>query len=157
MVVPDVRLAESARRVLRPEANVAIQAGGLPESLANAELAIAATGTVTLECAYFGVPTIALYKTSWSTYQIGKRIITVKYLSMPNLLAGEAVFPEFIQHQAAPDVIANAANDLLGNPENRKTIREKLRVIVNQLGNPGAPRRAARAIAELVLKSDGQK
>ena len=52
-----------------------VQTGGLPEALAEADVAIASTGTVTTECAYFGVPTVALYKTSWSTWQIARRIV----------------------------------------------------------------------------------
>ena len=50
-----------------------------------------------MECAYFGVPTVVIYKTSWSTYALGRRFIKVKYLAMPNLLAEEEVFPEFIR------------------------------------------------------------
>ena len=60
---------------------------GLAAKRWSADLAIASTGTVTTECAYFGVPTVAFYKTSWSTWQIAKRIVKVKYVAMPNLLA----------------------------------------------------------------------
>ena len=153
MVLPNASLAELARQLFPPDQGVTVQVGELSESLANADLAIAATGTVTLECAYFGVPTIAMYKTSWSTYQIGKRIITVNYLSMPNLLANEPVFPEFIQDEANPQAIAKAADDLLRNPDKRKAIREKLRAITGQLGEPGATQRAAHAIVRATVRS----
>ena len=93
-----------------------IQIGRLSEALADADVAIASTGTVTLECAWFAVPTVALYKTSWSTYQIGKRIIQVPHLAMPNLLAGKAVMPEFIQEAATADALAEAALTLLTQP-----------------------------------------
>ncbi len=149
MVLPDASLAELATSLFAP-GQISLQVGGLPELLASAELAIAATGTVTLECAYFGVPTVAMYKTSWSTYQIGKRLITVNYLSMPNLLANEPVFPEFVQYQAKPRAIAEAANRLLRSPDQREAIREKLRRIVAQLGEPGAPQRAAEAVLRLL-------
>jgi lipid-A-disaccharide synthase len=59
------------------------------EALLDTDVAIASTGTVTMECAYFGVPTVALYKTSWINYQIARRISLVRYLAMPNLLADE--------------------------------------------------------------------
>jgi len=97
LVLPNETLAAQARTFVPASAGIQIQVGGLAEALSQATLAIASTGTVTLECAYFGVPTVALYKTSWSTYQIGRRIIRVAFLAMPNILAGEALFPEFVQ------------------------------------------------------------
>lgn len=125
------------------------QTGNLPEALAQADVAIASTGTVTMECAFFGVPTVTLYKTSWMTYEIGKRIVTVKSLTMPNLLAGEEVYPEFIQGAATPENIANAALELLQNESRRQKIKSQLEKIVSSLGEPGATKRAADAILNL--------
>ena len=116
-----------------------------------AQLAIAATGTVTMECAYFGVPTIAMYKTSWTTYHIAKRIVKVNYLAMPNLLAGEALFPEFIQDAATPVNLARAAKELLASPKRRAEIKNKLAAVIASLGPLSASRRAARAIARLLV------
>jgi len=126
-----------------------IQIDNLADALSQSAIAIASTGTVTMECAYFGVPTVALCKTSWSTYHIGKRIIQVKYLAMPNLLANEAIFPELIQHEATAENIARAALDLLNDPQRRVVIRAKLTKVVESLGGPGASQRAARAILRL--------
>ena len=145
MVLPRESLAQQARALGLP-VRVAVQAGGLPESLAEAEVAIAATGTVTTECAYFGVPTVALYKTSWSTWQIAKRIVKVKYAAMPNLLANEAIFPEFIQAVATPDRLAQAALELLRDAPRRARIKARLAEVVASLGAPGAARRAAKVI-----------
>jgi lipid-A-disaccharide synthase len=150
MVLPDEKLAAKARAAIgsRP---IELQCGGLPEALRRSTIAIASTGTVTMECAYFGVPTVALYKTSWSTYQIGKRLIQVKYLAMPNLLAGEEIFPEFIQQAATPENLANAALGLLRDEARRNHIKARLEQIIKSLGEPGASRRAAKAIAALLL------
>ena len=126
------------------------QVGELPAALRDADVAIASTGTVTTECAYFGVPTVALYKTSWSTYHIGRRLVKVKYLAMPNLLANEEVFPEFIQQDASPQNLAAAAIDLLQNVSRRAWVKAKLAEAVSSLGEPGATRRAAQKIAELL-------
>jgi lipid-A-disaccharide synthase len=106
-----------------------------------------------MECAYFGVPTVALYKTSWSTYQIGKRIIQVNFLAMPNLLAGDAIYPEFIQHAATPEKIARAALDFLENPSRREATHLKLGKVIRMLGGPGASERAARAIVKLASRA----
>ena len=126
-----------------------IQIGGLPEALRQADAAIASTGTVTMECAFFGVPTVTLYKTSQLTYEIGRRLVTVKSLTMPNLLAGTEVYPEFIQSAATAENLAAATLSLLADPVRREQIRSQLRTIIASLGEPGAPQRAAAAIAAL--------
>src|SRR5438477_876823 len=143
--LPNETLAGQARSFDWP-ANTTVQVGGLAEALARGTLAIASTGTVTMECAYFGVPTVALYKTSWSTYEIGKRIIQVNFLAMPNLLAGDAIYPEFVQHAATPENIARAALELLENPGRQEAVRARLAKVIRMLGTPGASSRAARAI-----------
>ncbi len=150
LVLPNAALAARARdfaRTCLPE--VEIQAGGLAESLAEAELVIASTGTVTLECAFFGVPTVAIYKTSWLTYHVAKQIIHVKFLAMPNLLAGEAIYPEFLQNTATADNIAREALDLLNDPKRRAAVKAKLAKVVASLGPPGASARAAKAVLRL--------
>ncbi len=149
MVLPSQAFLQQAKQFGLP-GFLDVQLGGLPEALAKATLALASTGTVTLECAYFGVPTVALYKMAWSTYEIGKRIATVKYMAMPNLLANEEVFPEFIQHAASPENIARAALDLLRDEARRAKIKEKLASVVKTLGPPGASQRAAQAIVNLL-------
>ena len=151
MVLPSAELKAMAEQLLSPASKIQLQVGGLAEALMQAQLAIAATGTVTMECAYFGVPTVAMYKTSWTTYQVAKRIIKVNYLAMPNLLAGEALFPEFAQDAATPVKLARTAKDLLANPKRRAEIKNKLGAVIASLGPPGASRRAARAIARLLV------
>ncbi len=145
MVLPNEVFVGQARNLGAGD-GIEIQAGGLPQALADADLAIASTGTVTLECACFGVPTVAMYKISWPEYEIGRSIVKVRYLAMPNLLAGEALFPEFIQQDATPHNIAQAGLELLRNESLRSSLKARLAGIVGSLGGPGASRRAARAI-----------
>lgn len=146
MVLPNESLRQLAKSL---GANVEVQIGKLPDALVQADVAIASTGTVTMECACFGVPTVTLYKTSWLTYEIGKRLVTVKSLTMPNLMAGEEVYPEFIQSAATPENIAGAALELLQNKPRRRKIKAQLEKIVSSLGEPGATHRAATAILSL--------
>ena len=129
--------------------NFKIQVGNLPDALAQADVAIASTGTVTMECAFFGVPTVTLYKTSWLSYEIGKRIVTVKSLTMPNLLANVEVYPEFIQSDATPENISRAALELLQNEVRRQKMKSQLEKIIGSLGEPGAANRATAAILKL--------
>lgn len=150
LVLPNAELAARAQAAHRLPPGVRLQVGGLDDALDGAALAMASTGTVTLECAWFRVPTLTLYRTSWSTYEIGRRLVMVKYLAMPNLLAGEEVMPEFLQHAATPEALAREALALLQDPARTARIREKLGNLVRQLGEPGAPRRAAQAMLALV-------
>jgi lipid-A-disaccharide synthase len=151
MVVPDETLAGIARKLLphgSPE--IDLQAGGLAGALSSATLALTKTGTITLECAYFGVPAVAIYKTDWITYNCARHLAGVKYLSMPNLLADEPIYPEFIQGRATAGNIAAAALELLANPSRRDDIRAKLDLVIQSLGGPGAARRAAAALIQLM-------
>jgi len=149
LVLPNESLTQQARSIGVPP-GAEIQTGNLTQALAQADLAVASTGTVTMECAFFGVPTVTLYKTSWSTYQIAKRIVTVKWLTMANILAGEEVFPEFVQDAATPENIANATLELLRNEARRNAVKTKMAEVVASLGGPGANGRAAEAIVNLL-------
>jgi lipid-A-disaccharide synthase len=149
MVLPDETLKQLAGRLSALPSDMEIQISNLPQALAQADVAIASTGTVTMECAFFGVPTVTLYKTSWSTYQIGKRIVKVKWLTMPNILADEEIYPEFVQDAATSEHIAGAALELLQNVPRRMQIKKRLAQVVSSLGGPGANTRAATAILSL--------
>ena len=103
-----------------------------------------------MECAFFEVPTVVLYKVSWPEYEVGRRIVKISHIAMPNLLAGETLFPEFIQQDAIPPKIAQAALELLDDSKRRDVLREKLARVIGSLGGPGAAQRAARAIVGLL-------
>ncbi len=151
MVLPDEALATRAKAAGLP-ADIIVEAGGLAEAMVQATLAIASTGTVTMECAAAGLPVVALYKTSWFNYPFAKLLAKVEYVAMPNILANQPVFPEFIQAAATPSSIAAAALELLNDGQRRKEIRGKLSEIVASLGAPGASRRAAAAIVSLLVE-----
>ena len=151
MVVPNEPAGAMARAVLSgSQARIDLQVGGLEEALSSATVAITKTGTITVECAYFGVPAVAIYKADWITYLGGRFLVNLKYLAMPNLLAGEVIYPEFIQGRATAENIAAAALEILGSRERREETRAKLDRIVPTLGGPGAARRAAAAIVKLI-------
>jgi lipid-A-disaccharide synthase len=154
MVLPTDALVQQAKEMGIPD-SIRIQCGGLAEALSQADVSIASTGTVTMECARFGVPTVALYKTFWGNFLIAKNIVRVRYLAMPNLLAGEEIFPEFIQHAAAGDTIAQATLELLRDDARRARVKARLSEIVASLGEPGANVRAAKAVMHLLNTGNG--
>jgi lipid-A-disaccharide synthase len=154
MVLPNERLLRQAKALCLP-AGLAVQIDGLAEVLSEASVAIASTGTVTVECARFGVPTVALYKTHWSTYLLARSIVKVKFAAMPNLLAGEQIMPEFLQQAATAEKLARAAIEFLRNESTRARTKARLVEVAATLGAPGASRRAANAIAELLVPPAG--
>jgi len=149
MVLPSAALVQTARTAGLP-AGLELRQAGLSEALAQADLAITKSGTVAMECALFGVPAVAFYKTSWPSYLIGRQLASVEYIAMPNLLAGEQIFPEFIQHAATPENIGRAALALLRDETRRRSVKAKLARVVASLGGPGASARAASAIVSLL-------
>jgi lipid-A-disaccharide synthase len=113
-----------------------------------AAVAITASGTATMECAFLGCPMVVIYKVNWLTYVVARLLVTVDWLAMPNVMAGRAIVPEFIQHDARPGRIAAAVNALLRDADQRVTMQRELAAVVNELGGRGASARAA----ELILK-----
>src|SRR5256885_11882164 len=74
---------------------------------------IVASGSATLEAAYFRLPFVLIYKVAWRTYLAARLVVNVKYLGMPNLLADKEVVPEFIQYRAKPNAIVKALRSLM--------------------------------------------
>ncbi len=111
--------------------------------------ALVTSGTATLETALFNVPQVVCYKTARWYYEIGKRILTVPFLSLVNLIAGRSVVPELI-HDYTPDRVAAELRMILPNGENRDAQLAGYADVRHQLGEPGASERAGRTmVAEL--------
>ena len=109
---------------------------------------IIASGSATLEAAFFRLPFVLIYKVAWPTYVAARLVVNVKYLGMPNLLANKEVVPEFIQHRAKPNAIVEALQPLIENANARERMISEFDAMVPQLGDIGASERAARAIIE---------
>ena len=109
---------------------------------------IVASGSATLEAAYFRLPFVLIYKVAWPTYLAARLVVSVKYLGMPNLLAGREVVPEFIQYRAKPGALVEAVQPLIENANAREHMISQFDVIIPKLGESGASERAARAIIE---------
>jgi lipid-A-disaccharide synthase len=135
----EARMREGPFRVVTGETAATMQ---------RAFAGIVASGSATLEAAYFRLPFMLIYKVAWPTYLAARLVVNVKYLGMPNLLADREVVPEFIQHRAKPDAIAKAVLRLMDNTEARDRMISEFDAIVTKLGEGGASEKAARAIIE---------
>ena len=132
---------------------IQISVGQTAEIMQRAWAGIVASGSATLEAAYFRLPFVLIYKVAWPTYLAARLVVNVKYLGMPNLLADEEVVPEFIQHRAKPDAIVKAVRPLIENANARKRMISQFDAIIPQLGDIGASQTAARAIIEEIERS----
>ena len=113
--------------------------------LSNATAALVTSGTATLETALFKVPEVVCYKGSWASYQIAKRIITLKYISLVNLIMDEEVVTELIQEDCNEKKIKEELLKIL-NPIHRNTLLEKYALLEQQLGGIGASAKTAELI-----------
>lgn len=154
------RLKGSATFVLGTPAGG--QAGDLPHSikvvegetwdlLAHAGLALAASGTVTIEAALLGTPMVTFYKVTGLSWALGKFLVDVPFYSMVNLVAGRPVVPELMQNEVTGERLAKEAARLLGDTAARDEMRRGLEEVAAKLHTPEDPlERAARIVQELV-------
>jgi len=115
-------------------------------TLVNARAAIACSGTVTLECAFFGVPTFIVYKTSWTTFQIAKRLVKIPYAGMINILAQKFIAREFIQKDCTVSNLEAELKRILNDGSFRKAQRGEFVQIRKRLGKPNSSANAARLL-----------
>lgn len=113
--------------------------------LSVATAALVTSGTATLETALFKVPEVVCYKGSWASYQIAKRIITLKYISLVNLIMDEEVVTELIQDKCNPKNLKTELSKLL-EPKYRQTLLEKYEALESKLGGEGASAKTAKLI-----------
>jgi lipid-A-disaccharide synthase len=105
-----------------------------------------ASGTATLESAYFRMPFVLVYKVSWPTYVAARLVMRTRFLGMPNVLADREIVPEFLQHEARPRAIAPAVLELMDDRSAREAMISEFDAIIEKLGETGASEKAARAI-----------
>jgi lipid-A-disaccharide synthase len=107
-----------------------------------------ASGTATLESAYFRLPFVLVYKVSWPTYFAARLVMRTRYLGMPNVLADRAIVPEFLQHEARPKAIARSVLELINEPAVRERMILDFDAVIEKLGESGASLKAAQAIIQ---------
>ena len=112
-----------------------------------ATAAIVTSGTATLETALFKVPEVVCYKSSWVSYQIAKRIITLQYISLVNLIMNQETVTELIQKNCNTINLETELHKLL-DPENRQRIAQQYKELETKLGGIGASQKTAKLIVD---------
>ncbi len=121
------------------------------DAIAHADLALAASGTVTVEAALLGTPMVTFYRVSRASWMMGKWLVDVPFYSMVNLVADRAVVPELMQNDMTGERIAAEARRLLGDSGARERMRRGLGEVAARLSTEGDPmERAAQIVQELL-------
>lgn len=119
--------------------------------LRSSTAALVTSGTATLETALFKVPEVVCYKGSWASYQIAKRIITLKYISLVNLIMDEEVVTELIQNDCNTKRIKEELQKLLAS-DYRREVLKKYDLLEQKLGGIGASKKTAKLIVSDLKK-----
>jgi lipid-A-disaccharide synthase len=127
---------------------VRVNTGGAAGTMQRVFAGLIASGTATLEAAYFRLPFVLVYKVSWPTYFAARLVLKTKHLGMPNVLAGREIVPEFIQHEARADTISRAVLELMNDQTARGAMVSEFDAIIAKLGESGASAKAARVILD---------
>lgn len=122
------------------------------QAIAAADLAIGKSGTVNLEIALLNVPQVVLYRVGTVTAWIARHLLkfSIPFMSPPNLVEMKPIVPEFLQDAATPENIAQAALELLLNPERRQQTLQDYQIMQKALGEAGVCDRAAQEILHLL-------
>jgi len=122
--------------------------------MARSDLVITKSGTATLEATILQRSMIIIYKGPWLMnveWKLRKKNLKIPHIGMPNLMAGERVFPELLGDDATPEAISELAVDMLLQPERLMQVKEKMNSLVAQyLGEPGGTLRAAKLLAQML-------
>lgn len=124
-------------QLLQPFANVSYVNNKTYDLLMQSKAALVTSGTATLETALFGVPEVVCYKGSWLSYQIGRRLVNVKYISLVNLIMDKLVVSELIQHQLTPENLQKELEEILHNKERKEQLMKDYHSLKELLGKGG--------------------
>ena len=140
---------QEIKQQVAPDLPVTLLIGQARETLQAADAVLITSGTATLEAMLAKTPMVVAYRTNWLTYQIARRLVKLVHFSLPNLLAGKALVPEFLQDAVTPESLATALRPLL-----QKDVQGDATVAaftdLHQQIRCNASERAAQAIATVI-------
>ena len=118
-----------------------------------ADAAVATSGTVVMEAALLGLPCVTLYRMGKLNYFIGKLLVNVDHITLPNLLLGRRIQPELLQDEVEPGIIVREVLRLYRGEPDRERVTEGLRLACERLGPPGASERIGKKILEAAART----
>jgi lipid-A-disaccharide synthase len=144
-------LEENGIRTYRSQIDIKVVEQNRYDLMTICDAVVAASGTVTLELAILGVPTVVTYRLSPRTYFIGRLLIKgIQWFSLVNLIAGKTVIPELLQDEVTPENIARELSLILNDEKKRQDMLQGFNEVRMKIGKPGASRRAAEIAISMV-------
>jgi lipid-A-disaccharide synthase len=129
-------------------ASIQLLEGKTWDVLVCADVALAASGTVTIEACLLGTPMVTFYRVNQLSWWMGKALVRVPFYSMVNLVAGRKIVPELIQDQMTPQTLAREALALLENDAAREGMQRDLAQVAEKLSGPADPLDVAASLVE---------
>ena len=130
---------------------IKLTTGGSHSLMQRACCAVIASGTATLEAAYYGLPYCLVYRTAPLTYLMARMLVNIERVGLVNILAAGEVVEELIQGRAQPAAVTRSLRAFLESADKRAALQARLAATVAQLGGQGAHERAAKAVAAWLL------
>jgi lipid-A-disaccharide synthase len=124
-------------------------------ALFHSRTAIVASGTATVEAAIMGTPFVMVYRVSRLTYALGKPRVKVPYFAMVNLIAGEEVVPELVQHKFTAENVVAEMNKIISTGEPRALMVRRLAAVKAKLKQASGGAHPSERAAEIILKMIG--
>jgi lipid-A-disaccharide synthase len=143
---------EAERARWTPQLELALHAGASRELLCAADAALITSGTTTVEALLAKCPSVVAYRMNWASYLIARALVRTPYIAMANIIAGRALFPEFVQHQVQAAAMARALIGWLDDAERVRALRARCRTLHAEMRR-GAADRAAEAVLALAARA----
>lgn len=124
------------------------------EAMRRCQCLLAASGTATLEAALAGTPTVVSYRVAPMSALVGRWLIKVKWVSLPNLILGRELFPELLQDHATAEAMAAQIAAWLDTPMQLEAVRAGTDEVRRRCGEPGSAERAAEKLLKALEKQD---
>ncbi len=141
--IPRALIDKMVEKVTVP---ITLVEGRSTEALVASDAAIVCSGTATLQTALLSRPMVVVYRVSWLTYHILKRLIKVAHISLVNLIAGHTVVPELVQHEFTAARVEKELSTLLADSVTRVRLNQDFANVRKQLGGVGTAQRVAEVL-----------
>ncbi len=146
-LAPGLARAEFERRIADSGlVGARLHAGDFPEILTLAAAGVVASGTASLEAAASGLPIVVVYRMGRLSFLVGRALVRLPHIALPNLVAGRRLVPELLQGECNPQRIAEEVLRYLEQPEHARRVGAELAGLRARLGGPGVFERAAEEI-----------
>ncbi len=131
-------------------AEIEVVSDGVEKVFERSDVIVAASGTVTLQAAIHGMPMVIIYKVSPISFWLGRALVRVPSIGLVNLVAGERLVPELVQHEASAENIASALELMLSDASQLNHLKRRLFALRDVLGGGGASERVADLALEML-------